>query len=50
VGGFSSAPNTKAPEELVPNPEVAKQKLKLLWISCGASDGLISFSKRTHDI
>lgn len=49
VGGFSSAPNTKRPEELVPNPADAKQKLKLLWISCGDADGLISFSKRTHD-
>jgi enterochelin esterase-like enzyme len=49
VGGFSSAPNTKAPEQLVPNPADAKSKLKLLWISCGANDGLISFSKRTHD-
>jgi enterochelin esterase-like enzyme len=34
VGGFSSAPNTKAPEQLVPNPDEAKKKLKLLWISC----------------
>lgn len=49
IGGFSSAPNTKTPEQLVPNPEEAKQRLKLLFISCGASDGLISFSKRTHD-
>jgi enterochelin esterase-like enzyme len=49
VGGFSSAPNTKRPEELVPDPETAKNKLKLLWISCGDNDGLISFSKRTHD-
>src|SRR4028118_559188 len=49
VGGFSSAPNTKRPEELVPDPEAAKQKLKLLWISCGDGDGLITFSKRTHD-
>ena len=49
VGGFSSAPNTKRPEELVPNPAEASQKLKLLWISCGDADGLISFSKRTHD-
>ncbi|GAA3990890.1 alpha/beta hydrolase-fold protein [Mucilaginibacter dorajii] len=49
VGGFSSAPNTKKPEELLPNPEAAKSKLKLLWISCGSSDGLIVFSKRTHD-
>lgn len=49
IGGFSSAPNTKPPQELVPNPEAAKEKIKLLFISCGASDGLISFSKRTHD-
>lgn len=49
VGGFSSAPNTKAPEQLVPNPEEAKQKLKLLFISCGDNDNLITFSKRTHD-
>ncbi|MBV5283652.1 MAG: esterase [Paludibacter sp.] len=49
VGGFSSAPNTKAPQELMPNPELAKTKLKLLWISCGDKDGLMSFSKRTHD-
>ena len=49
VGGFSSAPNTKSPELLVPNPEEAKKKLKLLWISCGDADGLITFSKRTHE-
>ncbi|WP_121357427.1 alpha/beta hydrolase-fold protein [Flavisolibacter nicotianae] len=49
VGGISSAPNTKKPEELVPDPAAAKAKLKLLWISCGDADGLISFSKRTHD-
>jgi enterochelin esterase-like enzyme len=49
VGGFSSAPNTKIPEELVPNIEETKQKLKFLWISCGDADGLIGFSKRTHD-
>ncbi len=49
MGGFSSAPNTKTPQELVPNPEAAKKQLKLLWISCGDNDGLIAFSKRTHD-
>lgn len=49
VGGFSSAPNTKAPEELVPYPEKAKNMLKLLWISCGDTDGLINFSQRTSD-
>ena len=49
VGGFSSAPNTKKPDELMPNPEEAIKKLKLLWISCGDNDGLITISKRTHD-
>jgi len=49
VGGFSSAPNTKSPQELVPNPEDAKNELKLLWISCGDQDNLLSVSKRTHD-
>ena len=49
VGGFSSAPNTKTPQELVPNPEETKRKLKLLWISCGDADGLLNFSKRTHE-
>lgn len=49
VGGFSSAPNTKVPSELMPNPEKAKKNLKLLFISCGDNDRLITFSKRTHD-
>ena len=49
IGGFSSAPNTKRPEELLPNPDEAKRQLKLLWISCGDDDGLITFSQRTHE-
>jgi enterochelin esterase-like enzyme len=49
VGGFSSAPNTKRPEELIPDAEAVKNRLKLLWISCGDNDGLIGFSQRTHD-
>ncbi|MBF9251780.1 esterase family protein [Pontibacter sp. 172403-2] len=49
VGSFSAAPNTKEPEKLLPDPEEAKKKLKLLWISCGTEDRLMSFSKRTHD-
>lgn len=49
VGGFSSAPNTRKPTDLIPDPAAARQKLRLLWISCGDDDRLISFSKRTHD-
>ena len=49
VGGFSSAPNTKAPGQLLPDPEKARASLKLLWISCGDKDNLLSFSLRTHN-
>ena len=48
IGGFSSAPNTKAPEVLIPNVDDCKSKLKLLYVSCGNKDGLISFSQRLH--
>lgn len=47
VGGFSSAPNTKPPAQLVPDPGAAK-KLKLLWVSCGDKDGLINISQGFH--
>jgi len=48
VGGFSSAPNTKSPAELVPDPAVPKQ-LKLLWLACGNKDGLIRISQGVHN-
>lgn len=48
IGAFSAAPNTKEPEQLLPDPSKAKQ-LKLLWISCGDKDRLMPFSKRTSD-
>ena len=47
VGGFSSAPNTKKPAELVPDSAAAK-KMKLLWLSCGNKDGLIRISQGFH--
>jgi pimeloyl-ACP methyl ester carboxylesterase len=48
VGGFSSAPNTKPPAELLPDPAAAKAKLKLLYLSCGNKDGLIRISQGVH--
>jgi len=48
VGGFSAAPNTKQPRELLPDPQKAKD-LELIWISCGDKDGLIRSSTRTSD-
>ena len=48
VGGFSSAPNTKPPAELVSDPKKAK-RLELLWVSCGNEDGLFNISKGVHE-
>ena len=49
IGGFSSAPNTKAPAELVPDLTAARDKLKLLWLGCGNRDGLIRISQGVHN-
>jgi enterochelin esterase-like enzyme len=48
IGGFSSAPNTKTPAELVPDPAATKKQLKLLLITCGNQDGLFRISKGMH--
>jgi enterochelin esterase-like enzyme len=48
VGGFSSAPNTKQPAELVAKPDEARQ-LALLWVSCGNEDGLFNISAGVHE-
>lgn len=48
VGGFSSAPNTRPPAELVADPAAARGKLKLLYLSCGNKDGLINISQGVH--
>jgi enterochelin esterase-like enzyme len=48
VGGFSSAPNTLPPAELVPDPAAARGKLKLLWLACGNKDNLIRISQGVH--
>jgi enterochelin esterase-like enzyme len=48
VGGFSSAPNTKPADQLVPDPAAAREQLKLLWLSCGNKDGLIRISQGVH--
>ena len=49
VGGFSSAPNTLAPEAIVPEPASTAAQLGLLWISCGDEDGLFNISEGLHD-
>lgn len=49
VGAFSPAPNTKEGEDLIPNPEKAREDLKLLFLSCGEQDQLMNFTVRTHE-
>ncbi|HXW07432.1 MAG TPA: alpha/beta hydrolase-fold protein [Vicinamibacterales bacterium] len=48
IGAFSSAPNTRPPAELVPDPAAVKAKVKLLYLSCGNKDGLIGISQDVH--
>ncbi|MGS2761531.1 alpha/beta hydrolase [Sinomicrobium sp. M5D2P9] len=48
IGAFSPAPNTRAPEKLVPRPGEVIRQLRLLWISCGNEDELLYVSERTH--
>ncbi len=48
VGGFSSAPNTKPPSELIKDADEATRKLKLLYVACGDQDGLFRISQGVH--
>lgn len=48
LGAFSSAPNTKPPAALVPDPAIARKNMKLIYLSCGNKDGLINFSQAVH--
>jgi enterochelin esterase-like enzyme len=48
IGGFSSAPNTKKPNELLPIPAAAIPQIKLLYLACGNQDGLIRISQDLH--
>ena len=50
VGGFSSAPNTRPPAELIKDPDEATRKLKLLYVSCGDKDGLFRISQGVHNM
>ncbi len=48
VGGFSSAPNTRRPNDLVADPAEAVKKLRLLYVACGDKDGLFRISEGVH--
>jgi enterochelin esterase-like enzyme len=48
VGGFSSAPNTKRPADLIKDHAEAAKKLRLLYVACGDKDGLLRISEGVH--
>lgn len=48
VGGFSSAPNTKRPDDLIKDHADAAKKLKLLYVACGDKDTLFRTSEGVH--
>ena len=48
IGAFSPAPNARSPEQLVPDPARTTHRLKLLWLSCGNRDRLISIGQGFH--
>ena len=48
IGAFSSAPNTKPAETLIPNVDDLKSKVKLFVLTCGNQDGLIRISQNMH--
>ncbi len=48
VGGFSSAPNTTRPADLIKDHLDAAKKLKLLYVACGDKDGLFRISENVH--
>jgi enterochelin esterase-like enzyme len=50
VGGFSSAPNTKRPADLIKDPEDAIKKLRVLYVACGDKDGLFRISQGVHNM
>jgi len=48
LGAFSSAPNTREPAQLVPDPAAAGAQLKLFMLTAGNKDGLITISQGMH--
>jgi enterochelin esterase-like enzyme len=48
VGGFSSAPNTRKPGDLIKDHADAARKLKLLYVACGDKDRLMNISEGVH--
>jgi MYXO-CTERM domain-containing protein len=49
IGPFSAAPNTRPPAQNIPDVNLVKQNVKVIFISCGSTDGLIGNSENYHE-
>jgi enterochelin esterase-like enzyme len=49
IGPFSAAPNTRQPSQTITNVAMVKQNVKVIFISCGSTDGLINNSENYVD-
>ena len=49
IGPFSAAPNTRQPTQTITNVSTVKQNVKVIFISCGSTDGLINNSENYVD-
>jgi uncharacterized protein (TIGR03382 family) len=49
IGPFSAAPNTRPPAQNITDVAAVKQNVKVIFISCGTTDGLIGNSENYHE-
>ncbi|MGK3967646.1 alpha/beta hydrolase [Sorangium sp. So ce118] len=49
IGPYSAAPNTQPPNRTITDVAAVKNNVKLIFISCGSTDGLIGNSQNYHD-
>ncbi|MEO6602688.1 MAG: alpha/beta hydrolase-fold protein [Polyangiaceae bacterium] len=48
IGPYSAAPNTKNPADTIKDVAAVKKNVKVIFISCGSTDGLIGNSEKYH--
>jgi enterochelin esterase-like enzyme len=49
IGPFSAAPNTRSASQTIQNPAAVARDVRLIMITCGSADGLISHSANYHN-
>jgi MYXO-CTERM domain-containing protein len=49
IGAFSAAPNTQQPSQTIKDVAVVKERVKVIYISYGSTDGLINNGENYHN-